>query len=288
VSATVDGATIGVLVDLGGATMILGRDHLGDVMNGIWESLTDLGCDVTAINWSWGATESLGPLTEVQAGGLSATLYDPGRLFDPANDASPYAALMRVGRAIRITVDGTPAWTGTIFDWAYSQAQHLVQLDGEDRIEQLSRTTVSVIAPAGTAASQIQTLMRLAGVPIEVVGSSVAARSSHAFRDSLLAGLMDARRAELGAAWIDHRGTVVFASRGWKRTMQERGLIGCGIPCMDVITYIQPGGVRNLVRIDRFDPAGTNLAPVVTRSAASIAKYGERSVIAAEEDLDLA
>lgn len=290
-SATIDGATVGVLADLGDATMILGRDHLGDIMHGVWESMTDLGCDVMEMSWVWGAREAMGPLTEVRAGTLTATLYDPERTFDPANAASPYASFMRVGRLLRITVDGTPAWSGTIYDWSYSHARQAVTFNAEDQLEELSRRPVSIIMAAGPAGTQVEQLLRYAGVRARFFGGSSAQRSSHAFRSSLYEALFDARFAELGSVWVDHEGYICWAGRGWVPSGPERALIGDqpgAVGCEDVVTYMEPAAVRNLVRIDRFDPAGTNLAPVIVRAEASIAKYGERPVITAEEELDLA
>ena len=56
----------------------------------------------------------------------------------------------------------------------------------------------------------------------------------------------------------------------------------------EVRTLVDPASIRNLVRVDRFDPEGTGLDPVVVRDDASIALYRVRPVTTGEEDLDLA
>jgi hypothetical protein len=56
------------------------------------------------IKLGWGADDPAGLLTVPAAGGWDVQTYDPKRVLDPANGASPNAAFLRPGRAMRIGV----------------------------------------------------------------------------------------------------------------------------------------------------------------------------------------
>lgn len=64
-----------------------------------WRNVTPqaMVCEVT-----WGADQPQGALTVCAAGSWQVTTYDPDRLLDPSNGASPFVASLRPGRPFRV------------------------------------------------------------------------------------------------------------------------------------------------------------------------------------------
>jgi hypothetical protein len=76
-----------VLSQPGGLPADLERSG-GAQLSGLW---VDLTCDLLDCEISAGASSQAGVLSKVEAGTLTATLYDPTGAYDPLNPSSPYA-----------------------------------------------------------------------------------------------------------------------------------------------------------------------------------------------------
>lgn len=118
-SGTIDGSTSIVLVianipaplparvglqRLSGNAKVEIRTHIGtggaDV--DLW---TDIACQVVSARSSWGTQKSAGILSQADPGTLELEIYDPDRLLDPTNTASPYYLMLRPWLWIRLVFD---------------------------------------------------------------------------------------------------------------------------------------------------------------------------------------
>jgi hypothetical protein len=187
VSATVRGATFTIELYYAGA----------------WHDLT---CQTTSADWSWGAPEAMGPLTECEGGTLRVSLYDPDREYDPDNPDSPLLGVLKVGVGFRVWCDGAPAWTGVLQTWAWDRASGIADLNGLDPIGQLSVRALpdrQTLAPVSTtSAAQAQFMLDLvewpAGKRYFPDGTSGVERGNHYVEGPALDGLQRIRFAELG------------------------------------------------------------------------------------------
>lgn len=109
-----------------------------DVWAGLgWRDVTPQSVNVETI---WGADDPSGVLTVTAAGSWTITTYDPERLLDPSNGASPYVASLRPGRPMRIThIDPVTlavrvVRTGLLDEVKFSLADLTGSLRGTDQI----------------------------------------------------------------------------------------------------------------------------------------------------------
>jgi hypothetical protein len=301
-TATIDGAEITLLVELGDATMVLGRDHLGDVMNGPMEGAADLSCDTITASWTWGASEYRRNLTVPETGQLIATVDDPDRRFDPTNERGPHYAALRRDRPVRVIVGAYesngrhrefPAWTGKVKTWSHDWMTGRTTLTAYDGLDEAGRISVSVTAPAGTPVQQGIVAAQDAGVPLDTVGNfGDILRSTHYFGGTLLEALADCRFATLGHYWVDHSGHLHLTDRSFLGTnilYASPFIIGCKpYPEISGIAgTLDRAEIVNGVKVDRFDPQGDNLTPYVFRVDSSIAAHGPHYVVTSEQELDL-
>jgi hypothetical protein len=302
---TIDGATITLLVELGDATMVLGRDVLGDVMSGQLEGAADLTCDTITATWSWGARTFRRFLTETETGQLTATIDDPERRFDPTNDAGPHYEALRRDRPVRVLVGadvtsmaGTrytelPAWTGKVRQWTYDWGTARTTLVAYDALEEAGRASISTTAPAGTPGHQATAAATAAGMAVNVEERYTnVQRSTHRFGTNLREALLDCRLAALGHVWCDRSGRLQWADRshvGKAIVFSGPFLIGCepGPAVGSLQATLDRSELINAVRVDRHDPQGTGLSPFAYRNEPSIAAYGLHPLITSEEELDL-
>jgi hypothetical protein len=289
-AAIVDGAQLRVYLELGDATLVLGRDVLGDVMEGPYDHMRDVSCRLRACAWSWGASEDRGSLTEPATGQLELVIEDLEREFDPTNPASPWAEIIRRDRAVRVTVDDVPAWTGRVRVWAHSYASGESTATAYDALEEATRVLVSYTAAAGSAADQLRALAADAAYPLVIeAGPGSRARSSHRFGTNLHEAALDARLADLGHVWVSHSGRVHYADAASSggSSAGYRATLGCDVPVTDLEGRFDRAGMVNAVRVDRFDPTGSGLTPYRHRDDASVLLYGIRELATSEQELDL-
>jgi RNase H-fold protein (predicted Holliday junction resolvase) len=303
--ATIEGVQVSVLVDLDDTTLVLGRDHLGDVMNGWLENAADVSCDVVSASWSWGAGSYRRLLTECETGQLELDLDDPTRAYDPANDQGPYFGALRRDRPIRVLVAAdvdTPegpvrqelvAWTGKVRTWAHDWAGATTHATAYDVLEEATRQPVSFTAPAATPTAQAQAVAAAVGFPMAVhSGYRNLTRSSHRFASNLREALADCRLADLGHVWADRRGRLQYAdrSRAGHSALPylDPIVVGCDpVPVGNLTSSLDRSELVNVVRVDRFDPSGSGLDPYVYRLDASVVLNGEHALLTSEQELDL-
>jgi len=251
-SATVQGATLTIELYLSGA----------------W---TDLTCDTTSAMWEWGAPEALGPLTECEGGTLRVSLYDPNRKWDPDNPSSPLLGVLKVGLPFRVTVDGSPAWTGVLQTWGWDRASQIADLNGLDPIGQLSVRVLKagqdlLQAPnAVTSAVQAQFLLDIVEWPVGKRyfpnGTAGQTRGNHVVKGSALDGLHQIRFAELGRLFPMRDGRIGWYDRIGPTPPASSAVINCnGVALTGMWKALGLGRVRNRIVIGEN---GGNWGPVL-------------------------
>jgi Concanavalin A-like lectin/glucanases superfamily len=287
--ATVRGATIVVQGDLGVHPFILDRDYLdlnpGSELTpwtGAWDDVT---CDVTSIQWAWGANDPLGPLTEAEGGRASFSLYDPTRDYDPSNTASPYIKFLRVGMPLRVLVDGAAGWTGTLEAWEWEASDQVATLLAIDAVATLAALVLptDTVLPADTTAAQAAAVLDAVAWPAanrSFTGTSTAHRDTVTVSGQAMEALRAVRLAELGAVFSTRAGVIAWWARG-ASSATPAVLINCGgVGLVGLSSVFNRGRVRNVVRID-----GGSSADYVASLSASATIHGPRTASATLAEL---
>jgi hypothetical protein len=222
-------------------------------LSGAW---LDITCQTTTAEWQWGAPEALGPLTECEGGTLRVSLYDPDREYDPDNPDSPLLGLLKVGLGMRVTVDGSPAWTGVLQTWAWDRASRIADLNGLDPIGQLSIRILPerfTMAPVmATSASQAKFVLDFVEWPtakrLFPDGDSGVERGNHVVEGSALDALHRIRFAELGRLFPLRDGGIGWYDRDGPAPPAPSAVINCGgVGLTDMWRVMGLGRVRNRV-----------------------------------------
>lgn len=225
------GAHVEISADLGDPTLVLGRDLVGDVMNGPDAILSDITDLVIIWRQRWGAPDPLGPLTEVRTGRVDVRLWDPDRRFDPTNDA-PGSIRIAFGAEVELRVDGALCFRGTLEGSYYSHMDGIASWVLGDGIGRLQASTDTIELDAGTTFAQAEAVLDQAGVPASrqvYIGSPIASRTATDPEvRSFWSALRDIRNAELGDLWVDRRGRVCFRGRQEAPDPEIKATIGAG------------------------------------------------------------
>ena len=267
-------------------TLIRGAD-IKIEMNLSGSTWTELTCDTTSAEWTWGAPEALGPLTECEGGTLRVSLWDPTRKYDPDNPSSPYLGLLKVGLGLRVTVDASPAWVGVLQTWGWDRSSKIADLNGMDPIGQLSvrqmPDDMQLLQRLATSAEQAQFLLDYAEwtaakryFPNGIRGEY---RGNQNVKGSALDGLHTIRFAELGRLFPMRDGRVGWIDRGGVAPPASSAIINCGgVGLTDMWKAMGLGRLRNhIVMSGGYGVYGPVLPPD---------QY--RGVTAAPEELALA
>ena len=291
--AIVRGSDIVVQGDLGQKPFILDRDHLdaspGSELTPYSSAWDDTTCVVTSAQWTWGAGEPLGPLTEVEGGRASINLYDPARDFDPSNTTSPYYLYLRVGMPLRVLVDGAPAWTGTLEAWESDVGELTSTLLAIDAVGTLAALVLppGTVLPAGDTATQAGAVLDAVAWPAvnrTFTGTSSVNRLTVTVGGQAMAALHAIRFAELGALFGTRAGSIAVWSRTVAGTVgSPTALINCGgVGLVGLASVFNRGRVRNIVRID------DTVAPYAQVLDASETRHGPRTVSTSQDELQFA
>lgn len=286
----VAGADVLVQGDLGARPFILDRDHLdanpGSELTPYADAWDDVTCVVTSLQWSWGATDPLGPLTDAEGGRATVHLVDPTRQFDPSNTSSPYYNFLRVGMPLRVLIDGAPGWTGTLEAWQWDTGEQLATLSAIDALATLAALVLptGTVIPAGTSAAQVGAVLDAVSWPAAnrtFTGTPAVSRLDVTVDGQALEALHAIRFAELGALFATHDGVIAFLSRGAAGTVgAPTAVINCGgVGLVGLTSIFNRGRVRNVVRID------DSLAPLVVQLDASTTRHGPRTVRTSQDEL---
>jgi hypothetical protein len=257
-------------------TVIRGADIKIELfLSGAW---TELTCDTTSAEWTWGAPEALGPLTECEGGTLRVSLYDPTRKYDPDNPSSPLLGLLKVGLGFRVTVDAAAAWTGVLQTWGWDRASQIADLNGVDPIGMLSMRaipaaqTLQSVPDLATSAQQAQYLLDVVEWPSAKRyfpdGTSGVPRGNHTVEGSALDGLGRIRFAELGRLFPMRDGRIGWWDRNGPTPPASSATINCGgVDLTDMWKAMGLGRVRNRVVVSAgYGVYGANRPPDEYRS----------------------
>jgi hypothetical protein len=148
----------------------LGRLNAGNFLDGTASQFEDVVCKVTAASWRRGSTSSTDFL-EPNPGYATIQLYDPDRIYDPSNSASPKIDKLRVGSPVRISA----TWAGTTYTqytgflWSLDWQNDIATFTATDLFTQLARATLptGLALPAGQlAVLRIADLIAAAGFAV--------------------------------------------------------------------------------------------------------------------------
>jgi len=135
----------------------LGRLNAGNYLEGNSSQFENVACEVMACSWRRGATSSTDFLG-VNPGYATVKLYDPDRVFDPANTLSPKVNKLRVGMPLRISASwaGTDYVQYTGFVWSLEWENDVATFTAGDLFTRLARAELpsSALFPGGQVASQ--------------------------------------------------------------------------------------------------------------------------------------
>lgn len=285
---TIRGAEVRLWADLESQPFILDRDLLdanpGSELSPPASHWDEITCDVLSADWSRGATTPLGPLTTVDAGRMRVSIYDPDRQFDPSNEGSPIYREVRIGMAMRVTVEGVSAWTGTLDAWESDLGERTSTLSAIDAIGTLASRVIpdNTALGAGTTAVQANAVLDLAGWPADLrsfTGTTAATRSAVTIGGSALEVLNSIRLVELGALYGARDGKIGWVGRTEPAPGAPTATINCGGAGLISLTTVFPRGrVRNRVLI-----AGP-ITHVYVVSGAE-ARHNERTVQSSDDEL---
>lgn len=235
----------------------------------VWDTATwtDLGWqDVTPESMnaksSWGASNgSKGVLAVAEAGTWNISTYDPDRLLDPANPASPFSTVLHPGSPVRIRYVGGSTRTvksGLIDTIDYSIQTQRGAIRATDRIAGLVAATI----PAGTtgAPTTLRALARWAIAKALIPDVTVEADPPEG-DPTIGAGLTDAQSVWqwlgtaaldcLHAVWLDPDNVIRFRSFGAPRDLGLAIGGDDGIPLSDMEPSSSLDGVYS--RIIAYD-----------------------------------
>ena len=252
-----------------------------------------IDCQIEEAQTRWGATDEAGILSLVSAGEMDVSTYDPQRILDPTNAASPFYGAVRPGTPVRVqglTPDAVPAGTGLIDEATYDLAALRGRIRAVDGIAYLAMAQV----PDGTSLpntmrARTRAIVAAVGlttlVPVEPEApSDPDVDPPVAPHDGLAASAWDliARAAEdsLTVVWLDPAGTLRFRSWGG---LPDTGLnLGCAdpdstdelwLPGVSTVTAkASAAPVRNRVRA--YSAGTTWQTP--RSDPVSVGKYGPR------------
>jgi hypothetical protein len=273
-SATIHGATFVIELYLAGA----------------WSELT---CDTTSASWSWGAPEALGPLTECEGGTLRVSLIDPDRRFDPENPDSPLLGVLKVGSPMRVTVDGSPAWTGALQTWGWDKESEIADLNALDPIGMLSVRALpegQTLAPvSATTTEQVKFMLDLVEWPAAKryfpdAGAGIE-RGNHYVEGPAIDGLHRIRFAELGKLYPMRDGRIGWETRAGATPPAVSAVIcgggsGAGVGLAAIWKVFGLGRLRNRVVINGgYGDFGPTLPPDEYRTVTTSAEFLQMAVV---------
>ena len=243
-----------------------------------WRDVTGLAMSAEV---QWGADRQVGVLSVASAGRFSIRSYDPLRILDPSNVASPFFSALRPGSPIRLRYGALVIRSGWLDTISYSHADRTGDWRASDAIPLLVQARV-LVASLGTPPTTLRALARVlvaaAKVPLTVeadpedgdptIGAPPAAGSDGTLGvwDWVLIASADVLRA----AWVDHDNVLRFRPYGDPRDM---GLVigGDGIPIQDLVPTADLDAVYNVV--SALVSAGVKSTAT---NAESVQRYGER------------
>jgi hypothetical protein len=218
-----------------------------------WRSVA---CQVSAFSSSWGADQATGVLAQSAAGVLTLKTYDPDRLLDPSNTASPLFRETRIGTPIRVTL--APAGVlgyGYLDEIDFRYEDSAGSITAADDISKLAQanTAPDFWQPANSLRALAVAAIASAGQTVPVGPAPAAGDPVVAFRETrdqpVWALIRDAAQDALCLAWMDDQTsppTLRFSPYGYP-TDQGLRLGDGGIPLAALAAVGSGSGAINVV-----------------------------------------
>lgn len=187
-------------------TVLLGPDE-------VWHLLPAV---VTEASWAHGSTVERG---RPDPGSMTLRASAKNRDLDPTNTDGPYGTDLAERPRLRLRIDGTDKFTGTVEDSAVRYYPDHVEtefqvVDGWGQLDNDLTWTPNVIEQAG---ARIARLLRLGGYTGQsfIMPGTVWMQAGTEQSGSVVDQIADVMAAEDGFAYFDGSGTFIFLDRLW-------------------------------------------------------------------------
>ena len=279
---------------------VMGHVTEGTGSGGLW---VDLACDCISVEVDDGATSSAGIFARDEAATLDVLVYDPQRLYDPLNSASPYwykgKSRLTAGTPLRVFVEvlnaaGTGVVSYTLFNGTADRWMAQIEPVSQERRTRITATGAikamvaqdyaELASPVGDGDTTAQRLARLVSYFNYTQGPLVQGDSGvsgvtlqgSTLAQSMWEMLNRCIDDELGYLHVLPNGTIRWWSRNTWFSLPPTALtVGCkpGVSAFDIVTDTTMGAadeqLRNAVYAARA--GGTQQ---VAKSQPSIAAHG--------------
>lgn len=243
--------------------------------------VTITNCQVEELTWNWGAGSDSGVLTNVDAGGGTLRLYDPGRLFDPTNPAVG----VNIGTVIRVLISGVTAFRGRVDDVSHDLTVATIAI--VDDVSALAAVQfVETSVPSETASARVARILDLAAWPADRrdIGPGGVTLQAGTIAQDAWSELVEVTRNDLGALWMRPDGRVTWRSRAdaWAGGAPAM-VFGCppsDVPLIDLDNRADQSALVNVLTAARRG----STAKTVTDTD-SLALYGRHTHV--QNDLEL-
>lgn len=271
---------------LGGGQMTPGGD--------LW---VDIACDITDMEVISGASTSQGILSKPDAGTLTATISDPGGIYDPLNPAGPFSfggrSRLVPGTPVEVfaeVVDGdlgtvSTHWlfTGTADsweqDWTPSPSKRetkLIATDATKAFARLDRPEQPAQGDGDTTQQRIHRIVDFfgwAGVVIDPPGGGTVTYQATTLAQSAWELLNRTLDDELGYVYFTAKGELRWLPRStWTTKVAASLTLGCGVG-YDVLIDATPSAIDRQMRNAVYAARTGGTAQAAT-SQSSIDQYG--------------
>jgi len=248
-----------------------------------------LDCQITRVTANHGGQLGQIPGVCASLGRLTAELYDPGRVLDPASTS--FELLTRPGAGVRLVavqpVSGAvwPLWTGVTETFTHNLKTGTGQLVASDLIALFTGVDVANWnRPNEGSHTRLNSILAVMPkpVPFSFHGTAITLAAAQFSGDLWSAVVRNTQEAEQSLIWIDQAGTL--------RRNETQGL---GPPvratdCEDGVTpiiytelssYTDDELMTNIAMVDRTNlPQDTTRAPLFHSDPASVSYYGPHSM----------
>ena len=247
-----------------------------------------IDCQVTRITCNHGGSLDQIPGMRGSLGRLTAELYDPNRVLDPAS--TTYELLMRPGAGVRVTATQPgnnliwPIWTGMAETFSHNLKNGEGRLVASDMVAQLSGVDASFDRPTENSLQRLQSARAIMPNPIPLVFSGTPQLLSNArFSGNLWGSVVESTgEAEQSIVWVDQAGTL--------RRTETQGLgppviaTDCDDGSAPIIYYELTSSndddlLTNLVNVERTNlPTNNDREPLVYSNVDSVNRNGPKSL----------